>query len=53
MITRRAPRAMPGSTRSPKISRQATATPVGGQMGVNTAPSTTSSRNSPSRPAPK
>lgn len=51
MMTKRAPRAMPGQARRPRSSRQATATPVGGQMGVKTAPSTTSSRMSPSRPA--
>ncbi|CAM5268875.1 hypothetical protein SGRIM128S_01017 [Streptomyces griseomycini] len=51
MRTDRAPSAIPTQQRSPKNSREATATPVGGQMGLTTAPSTIRFRSSPSRPA--
>ncbi len=49
--TSSAPRAMPGTHHGPNRSRQASASPVGGQMGVTTAPSAVSCCDSPSRPA--
>lgn len=50
-MTSSAPRAMPGTHHGPNRSRQATARPVGGQMGVTTEPSAVSCCDSPSRPA--
>ncbi len=49
-MTRKQPRAIPGQTRTPSSSRAATATPVGGQIGVTTTPSTTRRPSRPSRP---
>lgn len=51
-VTASIPSAMPGVMRGPKAKSAATATPEGSHRGVTVAPSTTTWRSSPSRPAP-
>ncbi len=47
VMTRREPSAIPGQTRSPRVSRALSAIPVGGHSGVITAPWTVTFRSSP------